>query len=516
MSTPAHAARPSPRRWLLPALALLALAATAWWLLSQRGADTAGAWRTDALQRGEIRTAISATGTLSATATVDVGTQVSGTLQSVEVDFNDSVKAGQVIARLDPSTLQARLDQATATLASSQAALGEAQATAKNAEADYARKSELVAKQLIARTDADLSLAIRDQARARIASAQAQIRQQQASVNSARLDLEKSVIRSPVDGVVLQRAVEPGQTVAASLQTPVLFKIAGDLSKMEIVLAIDEADIGQVREGQAVRFTVDSFPERNFSGAVKQVRLAATNTANVITYPVLVEVANPGQVLLPGMTANAEIEISRKADVLSVANAALRFRPAETGGAASGPPGMTPNRNPAAGASRNAQGGAGMLEGFARIATTLKLDARQQAAFDEATATMKERSERMRAMAGRSGGASAAAGGGAGTGGGQGGGQGGGDRAARMGERIKQNFAAFRALLSPAQAQQWDAAVAGLTSGKRAPVYRLVDGKPEQVTVRVGASDGTRTELLGGDLKEGDLVIVGSARPDAK
>jgi HlyD family secretion protein len=153
-----------------------------------------------------------------------------------------------------------------------------------------------------------------------------------------------------------------------------------------------------------------------------------------------------------------------------------------------------------------------MLEGFARIATTLKLDARQQAAFDEAMATMKDRSERMRAMAGRSGGASAAAGGGAGTGGGQGGG----DRAARMGERIKQNFTAFRALLSPAQAQEWDAAVAALTSGKRAPVYRLVDGKPEQVTVRVGASDGTRTELLGGDLKEGDLVIVGSARPETK
>ena len=134
------------------------------------------------------------------------------------------------------------------------------------------------------------------------------------------------MIRSPVDGVVLERAVEPGQTVAASLQTPVLFKIAGDLSKMEIVLAIDEADIGQVREGQTARFTVDAFPDRNFSGRVKQVRLAATNTANVITYPVVVEVENPGQVLLPGMTANAEIEISRKADVLSVPNSALRFR----------------------------------------------------------------------------------------------------------------------------------------------------------------------------------------------
>src|SRR5688572_13515800 len=529
MPTPARAVRTSQRRWLMPLLVVVALAAAAWWFLSDRGDAGATGYRTEAVERGEIRTAISATGTLSATATVDVGTQVSGTLASVEVDFNDTVKAGQVIARLDPSTLQARLDQAAATLASSQASLGEAQATAKNAEADYARKSELAARQLIARTDADLSLAVRDQARARIASAQAQIRQQQASVNSARLDLEKSVIRSPVDGVVLQRAVEPGQTVAASLQTPVLFKIAGDLSQMEIVLAIDEADIGQVREGQTARFTVDAFPERNFSGRVKQVRLAATNTANVITYPVVVEVDNPGNVLLPGMTANAEIEISRKANVLSVPNAALRFRPAEESNAQAGPPGMTPNRNPAAGASRGGMGGAGMIDSFVAIAATLKLDARQQSAFDEAIAKLRERSERMRAMAQSSGGERPSAGagiagmggGGRGFGGGrQSGGRGGqggaGDRAARMGERMKQSFADFRATLSPTQQQQWDAALSALTSGKRESVYKLVDGKPEQVIVRVGASDGPRTELLGTELKEGDLVIVGSARPAAK
>ncbi|MEO8160025.1 MAG: efflux RND transporter periplasmic adaptor subunit [Arenimonas sp.] len=527
MSTPARAVRPSPRHWLVPLLVVAALAAVAWWLLSHRGEDAAGAYRTEPVERGEIRTAISATGTLSATTTVDVGTQVSGTLQSVEVDFNDTVKAGQVIARLDPSTLQARLDQASAALASSRASVGEAQATAKNAEADYARKAALSAKQLIARTDADLSLAARDQARARIASANAQVRQQQAIVSSAQLDLEKSVIRSPVDGVVLERAVEPGQTVAASLQTPVLFKIAGDLSNMEIVLAIDEADIGQVREGQTARFTVDAFPERNFSGRVKQVRLAATNTANVITYPVVVEVENPGQVLLPGMTANAEIEISRKANVLSVPNAALRFRPVDESSAASGPPGMTPNRNPAAGASRAGAAATGMAESLAGIAATLKLDASQQAAFDAAQAKLRERSERMRAQATSSGGAQPAAGAGiAGVGGGrnQGGAQGGGrsgqgsggDRAARQGERMKQNFADFHAALSPAQQQQRDAALAALTSGKRAPIYRLVGGKPEQLVVRVGASDGTRTELLGAELKEGEQVIVGSARPDAK
>jgi len=519
MSLPARATRPASRRWLAPALVLGLVLLGGWWFLGHRSQSDAGAYRTAPVERGEIRTAISATGTLSATATVDVGTQVSGTLQRVEVDFNDKVKAGQVIARLDPSTLQARLEQASAALGSSRASLAEANAMAKNAEADYSRKAGLVSRQLIARTDADLALSMRDQARARIGSANAQVRQQQASVASAQLDLEKSVIRSPVDGVVLERAVQPGQTVAASLQTPVLFKIAGDLRKMEIVLAIDEADIGQVREGQTARFTVDAFPERNFTGRVKQVRLAATNTANVITYPVVVEVDNPDQVLLPGMTANAEIEISRKADVLSVPNAALRFRPADQDNANAGSPGAAPARNLVAGAGvGGGQGGGGMLDGVSRIAAGLHLDATQQAAFDGATAQMRERAGKMRAARQRDGGQS---GGGAGFAGASGGGQrageggqsGGGDRTARMAERMKQTFGPFRATLRPQQQQQWDSELAGLTRGKRAPVYRLSDGKPEQVIERIGASDGTRTELLGGELKEGDLVIIGSARP---
>jgi HlyD family secretion protein len=521
--SPTRAPASARPRWLFPLLVLVALGLLAWWWSGRQGSADAGAYRTAAVERGEIRTAISATGTLSATATVQVGTQVSGTLQTVEVDFNDAVKAGQVIARIDPSTLDARLEQASATLASARASLAEAQATAKNAEADYRRKAELLGRQLIARNEADLALAARDQARARIASASAQVRQQQATVNSARLDLEKAIIRSPVDGVVIKRAVEPGQTVAASLQTPVLFEIAGDLRRMEIVLAIDEADIGQVRDGQVARFTVDAFPERHFSGRVKQVRLAATNTANVITYPVVVEVDNPDQSLLPGMTANAEIEISRKADALSVPNAALRFRPAEESNNA-GPPGMGPSRNAAAGASRTG-GSMNLADSLAPIAAGLKLTPPQQAAFDAAMAQMRERAERMRAAmqsAGGNGGNSAGAGIAGGFGGQRGAGntgsrngQGGGDRSARMAERLKQNFADFRATLTPAQQAQWDAALGSLSAAKRAPVYKLVDGKPEAVVVRVGASDGTRTEVLGGELKEGDLVIVGSARPDA-
>ncbi len=187
MSPPRSASR---LRWLFPLLLIVAALLLAWWWVGTRGQADAGAYRTAAVERGEIRTAISATGTLSATATVQVGTQVSGTLQTVEVDFNDAVKAGQVIARIDPSTLDARLEQASATLASSRAGLAEAQATAKDAEADYRRKAELVGRQLIARTEAEQALAARDQARARIASANAQVRQQQGHVHSARLGLE--------------------------------------------------------------------------------------------------------------------------------------------------------------------------------------------------------------------------------------------------------------------------------------------------------------------------------------
>ena len=518
MSSPSRMQNPSSRRWLWPVLITLAVLALAWWFVGKRSAAEESAYRTAAVERGEIRTAISATGTLSATATVDIGAQVSGQLQTVEVDFNDSVKKGQVIARIDPSTFQARLDQANATLASARASLNEAQAAAHNAEADYNRKADLVKRQLVSRTDADAALAARDQARARIASANAQVQQQVASLNSARLDLDKTVIRAPVDGVVLSRTVEPGQTVAASLQTPVLFKIAGDLRQMEIVLAIDEADIGQLRDGQPVRFTVDAFPDRNFNGRVKQVRLAATNTSNVITYPVVVQVDNVDQTLLPGMTANAEIEISQRENVLSVPNAALRFRPADPT-AGFGAPGQAA---PAAAASSGqARGGMMMVDTLSTLAASLKLNAAQQTAFDAAIQEMRDRAKaRAAAASTQAPGAGIAGATGGGVGGGQrGGGQGGprggngGDAGKRMAERMKQSFAPFRATLTPAQQATWDASLSALASAKRAPIYKLVDGKPEAVTMRIGASDGTRTEIIGDGLAEGDQVIIGSARP---
>lgn len=374
-SAPARSSRP---RVVAIGVAVVALAGLAWWWTHHEAKAADSGFRTAAVESGDIRVSISATGTLSAISTVDVGSQISGQVTDVLVDFNDRVRKDQVIARIDPSTYQAQIAQGAAQIASARASLATAQATLRNAEIDYDRKASLSGQQLIAKSDVDLARAARDQARAQVNAAQAQITQQQASTQTTRLNLDRTVIRSPVDGVVLTRTIEPGQTVAASLQAPVLFQIAEDLSQMKIVLAIDEADIGQVKAGQSVNFTVDAFPERSFRGKVQQVRLSATNTNNVITYPVVVTVDNRDQVLLPGMTVNAEIEVSRRDNVLKVPNAALRFKPADdaTGGTANAQP---------------QQRGGGMASELPKLAQSLHLNASQQDAFDTALAQMKER-----------------------------------------------------------------------------------------------------------------------------
>jgi HlyD family secretion protein len=458
--------------------------------------EAASAYRTAKVERGDIRVTISATGALNATSQVDVGSQISGQVTDVLVDYNDHVSKGQVIARIDPSTYEAQIAQGNAQINSARAALATAQATLRNAEADYNRKAELAQQQLIARGDLDLARAARDQARAQVASAQAQIRQQTASTQTSRLNLQRTVIRSPVDGVVLSRSIEPGQTVAASLQAPVLFQIAEDLSQMEILLAVDEADIGQVKPGLDVAFTVDAYPERRFRGKVKQVRLAATNTSNVITYPVVVSLDNSDQSLLPGMTANAEIEVSHREDVLRVSNAALRYKPDDEDGGA---------------VTRGAGGRGNFVEDFERIAATLKLDTTQRAAFDQALAAIRQRVASRQAAPAPQQGASLF---GRGPGGGSNrpGGEGNaGAMRQRMAERFNQQFAAFKATLDDAQKAQWDREIAALVGSRRAPLYKLVDGKPQAVMVRVGASDGSYTEVSGG-IREGDEVIVGSGR----
>ena len=505
-SVPARSSRP---RYLAIAVAVVALAGLAWWWTHHEAQAADSGFRTAAVESGDIRVSISATGTLSAISTVEVGSQISGQVTDVLVDFNDRVRKDQVIARIDPSTYQAQIAQGSAQIASARATLATAQATLRNAEIDYERKSSLSGQQLIARSDVDLAHAARDQARAQVNAAQAQITQQQASTQTTRLNLQRTVIRSPVDGVVLTRTIEPGQTVAASLQAPVLFQIAEDLAQMEIVLAIDEADIGQVKTGQSVNFTVDAFPERSFRGKVQQVRLSATNTNNVITYPVVVTVDNRDQVLLPGMTVNAEIEVSRRDDVLKVPNAALRFKPADdaTAGAATAQP---------------QQRGGGMASDLSKLAQTLHLDASQQSAFDTALAQMRERMAARAAPAAAQQGQGGSALFGRGPGGPSSGGNANAGGAAsgamrqKMLERFNQQFAAFRASLDDAQRTQWDAGVTALVSARRAPIYKLVDGKPQPAVVRIGVSDGTSTEVSG-DVRAGDQVIVGAERaPTAK
>ncbi len=503
MSQPA---KPGKRKFHVAGIVLIvsALLAGAWTWHRHAGDAGAGGYRTAAIDRGEIRVAISATGTLAAISTVDVGSQISGQVTAVLADFNDHVTKGEILARIDPSTYQAQITQGTAGVGAARANLASAQAAFRNAEADYTRKTQLASQQLVARSDAGLARATRDQAGAQVNAARAQITQQQASTHTAELNLQRTVIRSPVDGVVLTRTVEPGQTVAASLQAPVLFQIAEDLSKMEIVLAIDEADIGQVKPGQAVSFSVDAFPDKQYRGSVAQMRLSATNTSNVITYPVVVAVDNSDKSLLPGMTANAEIEVSRRPGVLRAPNSALRFKPAD-------------DTAITAVAPASARNGTGVIEELPNLAQALRLDAAQQAAFDQAMLAARERAAARRQALATPAGTGGTLFGATGRGGPQ---RRGGSEAAggnqgamrqRVLERLTQQFTAFRATLGPAQQQQWDIGIAPLASARRAPIYLLVNGEPKQVMVRVGVSDGSETEIAG-QIHEGDLVIVGAER----
>lgn len=491
------------RQGLVAAIVIAVVGGGLYFYRQREAVASASAYRTATVERGDIRVAISSTGTLSAISTVTVGSQISGQVTQVLADYNDKVRKGQVIARIDPKTYEAQIAEGNAQIANAQATLSQARATLLNAELDYRRKADLGARQLVARSDVDLARAALDQARAQVSAAQAQISQQTASTQTTQVNLDRTVIRSPVDGVVLTRSIEPGQTVAASLQAPELFTIAEDLGQMQIVLAVDEADIGQVRTGQTVAFTVDAFPDRQFRGTVEQVRLSATTTSNVVSYPVVVTVDNSDGTLLPGLTVNAEIEVSQRDNVLKLPNAALRYKPADNGTASQ----PTTVRG----------GGSGVIDDLARTVAGLRLNAQQQAAFDAAAAEVRQRQAARQAQATQQGGNRVFVGGG-GRGGPQGmmvaagGGAGGNVQAQirqRMAERFREDFGAFRATLDEAQRPQWDAALNALLSARRASIYRLVDGKPQPLMARIGASDGSNTEVSGGGLKEGDAIVTG-------
>ena len=513
-----------PLRKIAISAAVVLVAAAGWYFWSKR-ADAAAdsGYRTETVERGDVRVAISSNGTLSAISTVTVGSQISGQVIEVRADFNDRVKKGDVLLTIDPSTYQAQIEQGAAQIASAQANLRQAQASLRNAQLDYQRKADLGKRQLVARSDVDLARAALEQAQAQVNSAQAQIRQQTASTETTRVNLQRTVIRSPVDGVVLTRTIEEGQTVAASFSAPELFTIAEDLAKMKIELAVDESDIGQVRVGQTVNFTVDAFPERQFKGVVDQVRLSATTTSNVVTYPVVVSVDNSDGTLLPGLTVNAEIEVSKRADVLKIGNAALRFKPSEGSELAALQPGG--NGQPQGQAGGRGQGGSGMAEDLRSVAGSMNLNAEQQAAFDAGIEQMQQRqAARAAAPQGEQSGGNRIFGGRGGGGprmvmvGGGGDGAMAAQMRARMRDRFNQQFAAFVATLDDAQRGTWNAALEAQLNAKRVTLYKLVDGKPQAVMARLGASDGSTTEVSGRNIAEGDQIISGerSAATESK
>ena len=310
-------------------LALLALIGWGAWYYFVREEPVVYSLTTSRVTRGDILSTVTATGELNAINVVDIGTQVSGTIQEIYIDYNSVVTKGQLLAVIDPSVLKLNLREAEASLAVYQASVRSAQANLEDAERQYKRNQELFNRKLIARSEVDTSqtnVAVR---RAALNEAKAHVAQGKASVERARTNLNYTRITSPIDGVVVDRKVDVGQTVAASYQTPQLFSIAKDLTKMQIETKVDEADIGNVKEGQDVTFRVDAFPDEIFEGKVVQVRIAPSTTDNVVTYTVIINVDNKDFKLKPGMTANVSIETARAVNVLRIPVAALRFTPPE-------------------------------------------------------------------------------------------------------------------------------------------------------------------------------------------
>ena len=288
-------------------------------------------YKTAKIERGTIVSTVAATGNLSAVTTVQVGTQVSGTIQKLYVDFNSRVKNGQPIAEIDPSLFKASVEQSQGNFLSAEANLQKARVSLVDAERTFNRNKKLLNDGIISQGDFDMTETVLQSARASLMAAEGSIVQARGSLMQSKTNLRYSTIRSPVDGVVISRAIDVGQTVAASFQTPTLFTIAQDLTKMQIEVSVDEADISRILLHQKAGFTVDSYPEQTFRGKVVQIRSAPVITQNVVTYVVVVNVDNSDLKLMPGMTANVSVEVAKKDDVLKLPPSALRFKPKSKG-----------------------------------------------------------------------------------------------------------------------------------------------------------------------------------------
>lgn len=514
--------RPSkitPPRLIIAGGVVLALAVGAWLLLKPKTDVTP--YRMAEVTRGDVTSSVSASGTLQALVTVDVGSQISGQIKDINVDFNDKVKKGQVLATIDPQTYTSRVRQGQAQVAASTAQRNQAQAQAAVAMANYNRTKSLFDKGFVSQAQVDADLAAYKATQASVASAAAQIASSQAGLASNQVDLSRTTITAPIDGIVIDRKIQVGNTVAASLQAPVLFTIAQDLSQLQANISVGEADIGQLREDQTVNFTVDAFPDDSFTGTVTQVRKQPTTAQNVTSYVVIAQAANPDMKLLPGMTANADIVLQERRNVLKVPTAALRWKPADApgavgagrqaavggatgaaggggfgaGGGGFGPPGGGGfggfGGGGQGGFGGGGQRGAGGAQGAAFLGQ-LGLDAAQ---LKKAQAIMAEVRKQAQAAAGD-------------------------DRTKLRAAMQTANQAAFSkidALLKPDQKAKFATlrATFGQRRGARqagamtaGTVYVLRKEKPVAVAVRVGGTDGTNTEIQG-ELMAGDMVITG-------
>ena len=504
-----------------------------WW--SQRNAAEAVQYRTGKLERGNLLATVAASGAVNPVALVTVGTQVSGQIKELLVDFNSEVKAGQLLARIDPETFeyrvrssQADVDAARATVLTAQANVMAAQTQVSRAQVDldearrdFERKQSLVEKGFIAQSEADKARALVNTstealkavqaqvgvAQAQVKSAQATVNQREATLAQARIDLERTRITSPVNGIVIKRAIENGQTVAASLQAPELFIIAKNLQDMQVDASIDESDVGRLKVGQKASFTVDAFPGQTFEGQIRQVRKAATNVANVVTNVAVVGFSNEGGKLLPGMTANVRVVTDVRDNVLKVPNSAMRVRIAGVEPAAapaSSPASATSGAAadtasaataPAPASASSAPGGAGGPSEFRnRVVKELQLDESQTARVDAIYAESRPKFMALRELAA--------------------------EERGKARDRISADIRARIAdVLTPEQKTKFAGLVAEAASrtSTRGRIYLMDDeGKPKAYNVRLGITDGTSTELMvnpnGPDanvFKEGASVIIG-------
>lgn len=314
------------QKWFLFSLLLIVLAFIGWFVLSRNG-EPAAQYKFKRIERGDITATVSATGKVNAVVTVQVGSQVSGTIQRLDVDFNSKVTKGQVVAQIDPALFEAQVAQAKGKLANDEANVEKARVVMLDAKRNLDRMEELLSKNLVSQSDKDTAQTAYDSNAAGFKAAQAQVLQDQASLRLAETNLRYTTIRSPVDGIVISRNVDVGQTVAASLQAPTLFTIAQDLTEMQVDTSVDEADIGKVRLGQEAEFTVDAYPESPFQGTVHDIYNQPIVVQNVVTYDAIIRVKNPDFKLKPGMTANITIRVDSRENVVKIPNAALRYTP---------------------------------------------------------------------------------------------------------------------------------------------------------------------------------------------